>query len=145
MSFFFPFKITDVFGCVRAQRWPAGSCLNQAGSLAAEHGSPVVAGLSHGPRGLPYTRQDLQSTDPQSWRGSALARRLHSAWASAPTARGIPPRPACSPAAPQHAGFPPPSPGSSLRPLHCKAGSYPLDHQGGLPPVFLADFFPFSV
>ena len=74
MSSFFPFKITDVFGCVRAQRWPAGSSLNQAGSLAAEHGPPVVAGLSHGPRGLPYTRQDLQSMDPQSWRGSAVAR-----------------------------------------------------------------------
>ena len=119
-------------------------CIRQDLSLQSTD-PPVMAGLSRGPRGLPCIRQDLQSTDPQSWRGSALACGLLSAWASAPAARGLPPRPACSPAAPQHVGFLLPSPGSNLRPLRCKAGSQLLDHQGGLPPVFLADFFPFYV
>ena len=64
-----------------------------SGRIRRAQTPPVMVGLSGGPRGLPCIRQDLQSVDPQSWRGSELAYGLLSAWASAPAARGLPPRP----------------------------------------------------
>ena len=67
-------------------------CIRQDLSLQSTD-PQVMAGLNCGRRGFPCIRQDLQSADPQSWRGSELAYGLLSAWASAPVALGLPPRP----------------------------------------------------
>lgn len=139
-----------------AQRWPRDISLYRAGS--AEHGPPVVAGLSGGPRGLPCIRQDLwlqarilvvageaglacrvflvpgrscRARDPQSSRGSR--------WPAGSQCLGVstysmwdPPGPACSPAAPQHVGFPPPAHDRASSPA-LQAGSHPPGPPGRSP------------
>ena len=114
-----------LFGCIRSQLQPSGSSLRDVGSFI------VACGPSLWRTGFSLVLECGFFSLLQLWRVGCRAHGLCSL-RHAGSLFEVPELNSCGAGlvAPQHVGSQFPHQGSNQRPLHCKAYSLPLDHQG---------------